>query len=720
MPVQHGLTIGRDHTNSVCVLNGDVEPLHARILRKTGGGFEVVVATASAKLLLGEADGEVDRVSLANGVQFRAGSARFICRKAPAGDEGEDKPKNIATAIVEAMLQKPSGQPRTDPAAAAVIADLERRPMLLDITEWLELLHGHASCELRVRSKQHDTPQPRGMLRTHAGAEREAGGEPARKRLMWHEHAREIAKLEAEGARGIYVTLHELNPEHVQELDEAWRRNRRTAASEINFLAYRWLMIDLDPARPAQTPATADESRKAEALAQRIAADLSTAGWPAPVICSSGNGRYVLYRIDVMNDAAGKDLVRRCLHALAATYPKDEAGVTVDTTTHDVARIIRVMGTTNRKGEQASGRVWGRAYVISRPKDPPEPRSRPFRFPLAPDETCPVMVTGEQLQKLAADIPEKAVKATVGGALPTGDRQPPEPQPITEKIRVALDHVQRRFDALLQTRADCNEAIEGNGGRTATFAACCLAWRLAPTNLTAGEAATVVWELVRGYNRNRCVPVWDEQGPDSLKGQWVSAWQELHRVGQIGAMYKVEPTRTSVPAPLAQQPAVGVPGKLQENENGNKHANPDETSKAGKSAADNAKPSAKKPKAKGRPKPLSPPRYSEMPFGLLERMPDVAGRSVLCEIVELLGPSRTETTITYPDLARRVGASADTVTRRVKNFMADKTLAVERTGSGIRFQVLLQGSEPLARKAALENLRNGKKGFIPLLRVRLT
>ena len=45
-----------------------------------------------------------------------------------------------------------------------------------------------------------------------------------------------------------------------------------------------------------------------------IAAHLAGLGWPAPVVIDSGNGAYLLYRIDLPNDDQATALVKAAPH----------------------------------------------------------------------------------------------------------------------------------------------------------------------------------------------------------------------------------------------------------------------------------------------------------------------------------------------------------------------------------------------------------------------
>src|SRR6266545_1264835 len=82
-----------------------------------------------------------------------------------------------------------------------------------------------------------------------------------------------------------------------------------------------------------------------------------------PIVTDSGNGAYVLPRIELPNDDASHELVKQCLEALAIRF--DDERVHVDQTMHNAARIIRAPGTWNGKGDSTDDRPHRLADVLA-------------------------------------------------------------------------------------------------------------------------------------------------------------------------------------------------------------------------------------------------------------------------------------------------------------------------------------------------------------------
>ena len=174
--------------------------------------------------------------------------------------------------------------------------------------------------------------------------------------------AEAISKLRSYS--GAYVTLNPVNPALLGRANNRIapaRRDNSTADGDV--LRRRWLPIDCDPVRPSGIASTDEEHEAALALAREIRDGLSSLGWPEPVMLDSGNGAQMLYRIDLPTDDNG--LVKRCIEEIAKASTD---AVKVDVTVFNAARIWRVAGTMNRKGDPLDDRPHRQARIVSVPK----------------------------------------------------------------------------------------------------------------------------------------------------------------------------------------------------------------------------------------------------------------------------------------------------------------------------------------------------------------
>jgi hypothetical protein len=169
--------------------------------------------------------------------------------------------------------------------------------------------------------------------------------------------------------QGIYVTLNEVNPALLARRANRvkLRLGRKDATtSDADILRRRWFPIDVDPQRPSGVSSTDGEHRAALARAEGIAGFLGNEkGWPAPVLADSGNGAHLLYRIDLPNDDASRDLVKRCLEVLDLLF--SDPACSIDTANFNAARIWKLYGTTSRKGDHTLDRPHRVSRVLSAP-----------------------------------------------------------------------------------------------------------------------------------------------------------------------------------------------------------------------------------------------------------------------------------------------------------------------------------------------------------------
>ncbi len=182
--------------------------------------------------------------------------------------------------------------------------------------------------------------------------------------------AEAVSRFEAgSDAPGVYVTLNPVDPALIARGEAQF--GARSTTTDRDIVRRRWLLVDLDPTRPAEVSATDDELRAAWTRGQDIRSDLIARGWPSPVVLFSGNGVHLLYRIDLPTD--DEQLVKRTLEALAEAH--DDEQVKVDTSVHNPARITKIGGTWTRKGanfegsDQAAARPHRRATITEEPAE---------------------------------------------------------------------------------------------------------------------------------------------------------------------------------------------------------------------------------------------------------------------------------------------------------------------------------------------------------------
>ena len=165
--------------------------------------------------------------------------------------------------------------------------------------------------------------------------------------------------------RGVYVTVNPVNPDLLARAVNRLRpagRNPTTADTDI--VRRRWLLIDCDPRRASGVSSSNSEHESALVKAREIRDGLSSLGWADPIMTDSGNGAQLMYRIDLPADDG--ELVRRVIGEIAKASSEQ---VAIDTSVHNPARIWRLPGTMNCKGDSIPERPHRMARILDKPQD---------------------------------------------------------------------------------------------------------------------------------------------------------------------------------------------------------------------------------------------------------------------------------------------------------------------------------------------------------------
>jgi putative DNA primase/helicase len=173
------------------------------------------------------------------------------------------------------------------------------------------------------------------------------------------------AAIRWDGRANLYVTLNPVDPALLARSVNRMLDRADATTADTDVLRRRRLFIDIDPVRPSGISSTDEELASALTLGERVRAYLNSLAWPAPLVAMSGNGCYLIFGIDLANDAESNQLVSGVLKALAERFNTEAAHV--DTTVANASRIIGVVGTTKRKGDATTERPHRRSYLIDAP-----------------------------------------------------------------------------------------------------------------------------------------------------------------------------------------------------------------------------------------------------------------------------------------------------------------------------------------------------------------
>jgi hypothetical protein len=176
--------------------------------------------------------------------------------------------------------------------------------------------------------------------------------------------ARDAARWNGQ-AEGVYFTPNPVDPTLLARSPNRLTSRARSTTSDSDVARRRWLPIDLDPKRPSGVSSTDAEHAAALTRAYEIRSVLQAEGWPDPILADSGNGAHLLYRVDLPNDSAATTLIRRILQALDLRFT--DAAVSVDLTTFNAARLVKVYGTLAAKGSNTADRPHRASALVEVP-----------------------------------------------------------------------------------------------------------------------------------------------------------------------------------------------------------------------------------------------------------------------------------------------------------------------------------------------------------------
>ncbi len=162
--------------------------------------------------------------------------------------------------------------------------------------------------------------------------------------------------------KGVYFTPNPVIP-------DALARSYNRITPRLEFQTHdpeisrrRWLLVDIDPVRPAGISSTDAEHNEALKKASLVADMLAMYGFPQPVISDSGNGAHLMYMMSEANTEQVRDEIRTFLSVLKSMF--DDTKSTVDPTVYNAARIWRVYGTWARKGDSTPDRPHRRSKLL--------------------------------------------------------------------------------------------------------------------------------------------------------------------------------------------------------------------------------------------------------------------------------------------------------------------------------------------------------------------
>ena len=175
-----------------------------------------------------------------------------------------------------------------------------------------------------------------------------------------------LASQKWNGRANLYVTLNPVASALLGRANNRVNDHAEHTTSDQHVLRRTWLFLDIDPDRPSGISSTDAELSDARAVADAVAAYLNSQTWPDPIVAMSGNGYYVLYRIDLPNSDDSTSLVKSILNALASRFDSPDAHV--DVSVANASRLVGLIGSTKVKGDPIPDRPHRPSCLVKTPE----------------------------------------------------------------------------------------------------------------------------------------------------------------------------------------------------------------------------------------------------------------------------------------------------------------------------------------------------------------
>lgn len=162
----------------------------------------------------------------------------------------------------------------------------------------------------------------------------------------------ELAKLPN---GNIYIAINKINDAcYSREQHNKFIEKPKNTTSDNDIERRTWILIDVDPKRSSGVSSSDKEKEYSKETVNKIFSFLRNFGFSEPIICDSGNGYHLLYKIDIENSASNTELIKKFLLVLDMYFTTKYSDI--DKTVYNASRITKLYGTISRKGNSSDER----------------------------------------------------------------------------------------------------------------------------------------------------------------------------------------------------------------------------------------------------------------------------------------------------------------------------------------------------------------------------
>lgn len=166
----------------------------------------------------------------------------------------------------------------------------------------------------------------------------------------------------------IYFTLNAINPAcYDREQHDRIVTKPKSTTSDNDIVGRDWILIDIDTKKPSDTNSTDEEKEMAKEVVNNVFKFLRDEGFEKPVVCDSGNGFHLLYKIAMKNSNENTTICKDFLQVLDMLF--SNTNVEIDCSTFNSSRICKLYGTFSRKGSNTKKRPQRESKILRIPDE---------------------------------------------------------------------------------------------------------------------------------------------------------------------------------------------------------------------------------------------------------------------------------------------------------------------------------------------------------------
>lgn len=166
----------------------------------------------------------------------------------------------------------------------------------------------------------------------------------------------------------IYFTLNAINPAcYDREQHDRIVTKPKSTTSDNDIVGRDWILIDIDTKKPSDTNSTDEEKEMAKEVVNNVFKFLRDEGFEKPVVCDSGNGFHLLYKIAMKNSNENTTICKEFLQVLDMLF--SNSNVEIDCTTHNASRVCKLYGAFSRKGSNTKKRPQRESKILRIPDE---------------------------------------------------------------------------------------------------------------------------------------------------------------------------------------------------------------------------------------------------------------------------------------------------------------------------------------------------------------